>query len=118
MYLLEKPESGRFAGVQHGLGRIILKLAPKFMRTLAIVGTAAMFLVGGGILVHAIPVLSHWLHAAEAAGASISLAPGFFEILAGVAFNGLVGVAVGAVLVLVFGLVSKVLPHKTEQPGH
>jgi predicted DNA repair protein MutK len=118
MYLLDKPESGRFAGVQHGLGRMILRLAPKFMRTLAIVGTAAMFLVGGGILVHAIPFLSHWLHVVEAAGASISLAPGFFEVLAGVAFNGLVGVAVGAVLVLGFGLVSKIMPPKTEQPEH
>lgn len=118
MYLLEKPESSRFAAMQHALGRLILRLAPKFMRTLSVVGTAAMFLVGGGILVHAIPFLSHWLHAAEAAGAGISLAPGFFELLAGVAFNGLVGVLVGAVLVAVFSLVGKVMPQKSEQHGH
>ena len=40
------------------LGSGILWAAPLFMKTLSIVGTAAMFLVGGGILTHGIP----WLH--------------------------------------------------------
>lgn len=30
------------------------------MKTLSVLGTAAMFLVGGGILVHGIPLLHHW----------------------------------------------------------
>lgn len=40
------------------LGLLILKMAPKLMKTLGILGTLAMFLVGGGIVVHSIP----WLH--------------------------------------------------------
>ncbi|WP_433852689.1 DUF808 domain-containing protein [Stenotrophomonas nitritireducens] len=41
------------------LGRAILRAMPWLMRGLSIAGTAAMFLVGGGILVHAIPALHH-----------------------------------------------------------
>ncbi|MFZ5663342.1 MAG: DUF808 domain-containing protein [Pseudomonadota bacterium] len=41
------------------VGRGILALAPKLMRLLSIAGTAAMFLVGGGIVVHGIGALHH-----------------------------------------------------------
>ena len=40
---------------QRVVGRVLLRSAPWLMRTLAVVGTAAMFLVGGGILLHALP---------------------------------------------------------------
>ncbi len=43
------------------IGRGILWFAPKFMKFLSWAGTAAMFLVGGGILVHGIPALAHWV---------------------------------------------------------
>ncbi|MFN4117120.1 MAG: DUF808 domain-containing protein [Inhella sp.] len=45
-------------GPAPALGRALLALAPRLMKLLAVVGTAAMFLVGGGILVHSWP----WLH--------------------------------------------------------
>ncbi len=41
------------------IGRGILAFAPRFMKFLSIAGTAAMFLVGGGILAHGIPALHH-----------------------------------------------------------
>ncbi|KQO00270.1 MULTISPECIES: DUF808 domain-containing protein [Stenotrophomonas] len=53
MWLLRR---GRAAAT---LGRAILRAMPWLMRGLSIAGTAAMFLVGGGILVHAIPALHH-----------------------------------------------------------
>ena len=110
MHLLEKSGSSRIAAMQRGLGRLILRLAPKFMRALSIVGTAAMFLVGGGILVHSIPLLAHWLHLAEAAGASMAFAPGLFSILAAIGFNGLVGIVAGGLLVALHGLARRFLP--------
>ena len=80
------------------VGRGILAFAPKFMKFLSIAGTAAMFLVGGGILVHGIPALHHM---AEAAGA---LTPGWlWENL----FNALVGIVAGAVVLGVVRLVGK-----------
>jgi uncharacterized protein len=41
------------------LGRGIVRAAPWLMKVLSVVGTAAMFLVGGGILVHGLPMLDH-----------------------------------------------------------
>ena len=76
------------------LGRAILAFAPKLMRFLSVAGTAAMFLVGGGILVHGIPLLHHWAQAAHA------LPPGWlWENL----FNAVAGVVAGA---LVLGAVT------------
>jgi len=58
LYLLRKSVSGRFNGIQRSLGRGLLIFAPALMKTLTVVGTIAMFLVGGGILVHSF----EWLH--------------------------------------------------------
>ena len=43
------------------VGRLLLRAAPWLMKALSVLGTAAMFLVGGGILVHGIPVLEHFI---------------------------------------------------------
>ena len=41
------------------LGRAVLVAAPWLMKALSVAGTAAMFLVGGGILGHGVPLLHH-----------------------------------------------------------
>ena len=51
----------RKAGAARTVGAAILRAAPWLMKGLSIAGTAAMFLVGGGILVHGIPPLAHAL---------------------------------------------------------
>lgn len=45
------------------LGMGLLQLAPRLMKTLSVVGTAAMFMVGGGILLHGWPALGHAVEA-------------------------------------------------------
>ena len=75
------------------LGRAILRLAPWFMKALSVLGTAAMFLVGGDIIVHGLPALGELI----AAAAQAVPLPGAATLLSG-AF----GVLVGA---LVLGLV-------------
>jgi predicted DNA repair protein MutK len=100
------------------LGRGMVAAAPKLMRALSILGTIAMFLVGGGIFVHGIAPLHHFVeHAAEVVGhASV----GFIGGLVGAALNGLIGVAVGAVVVAVVGAVKKALGkgHGAEGAAH
>ena len=49
----------RRGGASAGIGHAILQMAPWLMKALSIAGTAAMFLVGGGILVHGLPPLHH-----------------------------------------------------------
>ena len=59
LYLSERQGSSGWIRLQQGVGRAILMAAPWLMKFLSIAGTAAMFLVGGGILVHGLPPLQH-----------------------------------------------------------
>jgi predicted DNA repair protein MutK len=60
----------RSSAALQALGRGILQATPWLMRTLSIVGTAAMFLVGGSLLVHGMAFIEHGLEAALAVVAS------------------------------------------------
>ncbi|RKH74176.1 DUF808 domain-containing protein [Corallococcus aberystwythensis] len=102
LYLSRK--SGGFA---RGLGAGILRTAPWLMKFLSVAGTAAMFLVGGGILVHGISSLHH---AEESFSAWAGRVPGVGNILGGLApmlLNAAVGLGAGAVLLLLFTLGQK-----------
>jgi len=70
-------------GFARALGAAILRIAPWLMKGLSVAGTAAMFLVGGGILVHGVPALHHL---AESAGTLASLA---LDAVAGIVAGGL-----------------------------
>ena len=78
------------------LGAAILRAAPWLMKGLSVAGTAAMFLVGGGILVHGVTPLHHAIEQV-AQGMAAGLGAAVAMLL-----DGLVGVAAGAV---VLGLV-------------
>jgi predicted DNA repair protein MutK len=83
-------------------GGILLGMAPRLMRLLTVAGTAAMFLVGGGIMVHGIPVLHHGL---EALTAPLGPLAGGLAAMVG---NGLAGVAVGAIALAAVALTTRV----------
>lgn len=92
--LIKNTENHALDKIKRNIGHGILFLAPKFMKLLSIVGTAAMFLVGGGILVHGIPMLHHWLEHITHTLASMS------ELMISMAFNGIVGIIAGAIIVI------------------
>ncbi len=81
------------------LGRGIVGLAPWLMKALSVAGTVAMFLVGGGILVHGVPALHHAIgDAAQGLGGLAqavlpTLAEGMLGVLAGVLVLGAVTLA-------------------------
>jgi hypothetical protein len=79
-----------------GVGRLLLIAAPRLMKTLSVVGTAAMFLVGGGILLHGLP----FGHAIEHTAAGLGWIGALLPSLVGL----LVGVIAGAVALGVFEL--------------
>ncbi|KQP80360.1 MULTISPECIES: DUF808 domain-containing protein [unclassified Methylobacterium] len=94
-----------FGSLVRGFGRALVKGMPGFLKILAIVGTAAMIWVGGGILVHGLetyglPEIGHAIHAVAVQAASVAgpLA-GIVEWLVTAAGSGLVGLAVGAALI-------------------
>jgi len=89
--------SGRASGAARALGRGLLALAPRLMKFLSVAGTAAMFLVGGGILVHGIGPLHHAIEAAGAAVARGALG-GLWRVLATSVLNAAAGMLAGALV--------------------
>jgi uncharacterized protein len=87
------------------LGHVLLWFAPRLMKTLSVVGTAAMFLVGGGILVHGWP----WLHHAVDA---LAVPLGTFKVVGTSLLDALAGMVAGAVVLGVWTGVQKLLPAK------
>jgi len=79
--LLQKP-----GALARGIGRGLLLAAPKLMKSLAVIGTAAMFMVGGGILTHGIPTVNHAIaQAAEASGVAGGVVALALDVLFGIA---------------------------------
>jgi predicted DNA repair protein MutK len=94
----EPPHEARLSAPLRLLGRALLAFAPRLMQTLSVVGTLAMFLVGGGILLHAAPSIEHaidaWLGGVLA---------GVWKLLASTLVSGLLGLLAGW---LVLGILS------------
>ncbi|CAH0308555.1 Inner membrane protein YedI [Pseudomonas koreensis] len=95
LWLTQKP--GQMA---KKIGGGILSAAPYMMKTLSVVGTAAMFLVGGGILTHGVPVLHHWIEGVGAAAGSAGFAVPML-------LNGVAGIIAGAAVLAVISVVGK-----------
>ena len=97
LVMTRKPGDSGAHQVQRAIGRGLLSFAPWLMKTLAVVGTAAMFLVGGGIMVHGIAPLHHAIEAlvTNLAGAG-ALVQGLVPLLG----DALVGVVTGALVLL------------------
>ncbi len=89
------------------LGRALLATAPRLMKLLSVLGTAAMFLVGGGILSHAIPALHHIAELATAAGAAVPGVGGALAAIAPILVDGLIGILAGIVVLLGVSLVNR-----------
>ncbi|MGB7300482.1 MAG: DUF808 domain-containing protein [Burkholderiaceae bacterium] len=81
--------------VAQAFGRGLLWFAPLLMKLLSIAGTAAMFLVGGGILVHGLPAVEHWIHNLIALGDN-----GLISAIGPTLGNALVGIVAGGLAVL------------------
>ncbi|KGD81402.1 hypothetical protein C7434_4364 [Pantoea sp. PNA 14-12] len=93
-----KQKSSRVA---QSVGAVLLAAAPWLMKILTVVGTLAMFLVGGGIIVHGITPLHHFIENA--------IAP-FSGLVSGLLSNGanlVIGFIIGSIVLLVVNLIAK-----------
>ncbi len=101
LYLEARSEGKGFLAT---VGGALVSFAPKLMRLLTVVGTAAMFLVGGGIVVHSIPAIHHIVE-------PIIMDLGDHSFLSAVLpalLNGLIGLAAGLIVVGVWTVIEKV----------
>jgi predicted DNA repair protein MutK len=98
-------------GVGRALGRGIVRSMPALLRTLSVVGTAAMIWVGGGIILHGVehygpPAIHQIVHAAkETVAHAVPAAAGILEWVAEAAISGVVGLVVGAASIPVVGFI-------------
>ena len=95
LWLTQKP--GQMA---RRIGGGILRAAPYMMKSLSVIGTAAMFMVGGGILTHGVPVVHHWIE-------GVSQSTGALAWLMPTLLNAVAGIVAGAVVLAVVSVVGK-----------
>jgi len=94
LYLSLRPGNTASAAAVRRIGVWILHAAPYLMRVLTVVGTAAMFLVGGGILTHGIPALHHLIEDLAARSGE------WLGVVVPLLMDGVVGVLAGALTLL------------------
>ena len=110
LYLSQREGDGALTSVNRKLGFLLLNAAPLLMKTLSIVGTAAMFMVGGGILTHGIHSVSEsfslgaaWVHEFAVIGPVLAW---FTPSL----LNALFGVVAGALALMLMSGIQKLRP--------
>ena len=92
--------SKKGSSLQRGLGKALLAIAPRLMKFLSIAGTAAMFMVGGGILVHGIGFLHHMSEGIAHGAAGVPGIGGVLQALAPTVFDAVAGVIAGGLVLL------------------
>jgi hypothetical protein len=103
LHLHRATGDGAFARFRRALGSAILRAAPYLMKGLSIAGTAAMFLVGGGILAHGVPPLHH-------AAQVVAEGAGPLRAVVSLAADGVIGIAAGAVVLGAISLARRLRP--------
>jgi predicted DNA repair protein MutK len=100
--------SRRTGGAARALGGMLLAAAPRLMKALSVIGTVAMFMVGGGIIGHAFEPLHHLATQAAALVAGVPVAGRLLAAVAPSVVDAVAGIVVGAAVLLVVTLVQKV----------
>jgi predicted DNA repair protein MutK len=105
LYLSELEGESAARRAQRAFGRGVLIAAPYMMKSLSVIGTAAMFLVGGGILTHGVPALHHWIEQATQGTAGTI---GGFSMIVPPLLNAVAGIIAGAVVLLAVSVIGKI----------
>lgn len=99
LYLSQRQGEGVGAGMARWLGFRLLDFAPWLMKTLSVVGTIAMFLVGGGILVHGFHGLQVLFEGWSAGLEQVAAVGPFLAVLTPLLLNLVIGLLAGALTV-------------------
>ena len=104
--IVKLDDAGRYLSrktsrVWRAIGNLLLSAAPWLMKSLSVIGAAAMFMVGGGILVHGVPAAHHLVEQWAANLGNLAFAGPVLHILAAPVLNGLAGVVAGGIVLAV-----------------
>jgi predicted DNA repair protein MutK len=107
LYLARRAGTGVFTQLLRLLGRGVLGFAPWLMKLLSVLGTAAMFLVGGGILAHGMPWLEHGIKGIAERGSGVNGVGSALSAMTPMLAGLLVGLVAGAMAVAIVGMARK-----------
>jgi predicted DNA repair protein MutK len=116
-----KRQSGKTLSrrVLRRIGDALLVFAPRLMKALAVIGTVAMFMVGGGILAHGLPLVHHLIESAALALGTLSGVGAILAALTPWLLNTVAGVVAGALVLLVVmsfqRVVTQFKPHAPDK---
>ena len=113
LHLMLKKGTTFYRQCQRKIGQKLLAFAPYLMRTLSIVGTAAMFMVGGSIIGHGVPALHHLSENIVTYLQNLPTIGSTLAFISPIVVDAIIGLMVGAICVAVFELAKKLLPKKT-----
>ena len=105
LYLNQRSGQDLGSRLQRSLGRGILFTAPYMMKSLSVLGTAAMFMVGGGILTHGIHAAQAWI---DQLALSFTASSGLLAALLPTFLNAIVGIIAGALALLLVSMTTRV----------
>lgn len=103
LYMMMRKGQNILTQIIRKVGSWLLAGTPYLMRALSVLGTAAMFLVGGSIIAHGIPALHHLVEPLKE-----------ISFILPMLMDAVVGIVVGAICVALFTLVGKFLPKKAH----
>ena len=101
-FYLQRTSNG--SAIKTSLGNGLVAFAPKLMKMLVVVGTAAMFLVGGGIVVHNVPAIHHLIEPIIMDFSGYTLATAVVPTL----LNGVIGFLAGLIVVAIWTAIGKI----------
>lgn len=109
LYLTRNKSTSAFAAVQRSFGRLLLAAAPKLMKALSVIGTAAMFMVGGGILTHGTPGAHDVIHNIAHGMAGVPAIGGMLEAVMPTLLDAIAGIVAGGLVLILVSTIGKVV---------
>lgn len=118
LHFMLKQGQSVYRQIQRKLGAKLVAFAPYLMRTLSVLGTAAMFMVGGSIISHGIPMVHHLSEDISIFLQTLPAVGGALSTISPIIIDGLVGLKVGAICVGVFELAKKLFVRPAPNSHH
>ncbi|MDO9208301.1 MAG: DUF808 domain-containing protein [Sulfuricurvum sp.] len=109
LYLSQNAPKGKRGALNRLIGNGLLAFAPRLMKLLTIVGTIAMFLVGGSILAHGISDMHHWVESAVKTVETLPTVGKTLGWLAPLLMDAMVGIVTGGIVMGVMNVVTKII---------
>ncbi|MBC3812184.1 MULTISPECIES: DUF808 domain-containing protein [Undibacterium] len=107
LYLKRRNATGIVRSLLQVTGNGLLAFAPRLMKSLTVIGTIAMFMVGGGILTHGIHAMHDLIQNIAQGGADLPLVGGVIAAVAPSVLDMLFGIVAGALVLVVVNVAEK-----------